>query len=797
MRVPLSWLSEFIELPETDRLVELLTTIGLKVESVERLGEGIEGVVVAQVLGIEPHPNADKLTLVDIDDGSEKRRVVCGAKNFAVDDLVPLARPGAKLPGGLEISRSKIRGELSDGMLCSAREMGLGDDHSGIYVLPPSPLGADVRSVLGLDDVVIELEVTPNRPDELSLIGIAREVAAATGGSVVVPEVTLEDVGPDAASLVKIEVADPLGCPVYLGRVVTDVSVGPSPVWVQRRLRAAGYRPVSNVVDATNYVLLVTGQPLHAFDLDKVGGSKIIVRRAGSGEKITTLDGDARELDVDDLVIADAERPMAIAGVMGGLETEVSVQTKRVILESAHFDPRSIARSAKRHGLRSEASARFERGSDPRNIEYPASLATSLMVDWAGGRASAGSVVVGSAPELGQPIALRPDRCRTILGFDISDEEMVDALTRLDLSPTLHDGVIRVERLSRRGDLVLEEDLIEEVARLGGYDRVPSTLPVGRYRAGSLTRAQILTRRIRSTLAGAGLFEAYTPTFIGPDDLTVLGIEANHAWGRPLSVTNPLSRDESLLRTSLIPGLLQSVKTNTSRRNIDVRLFEIGRVFHRSDGQLPNEPERLGIVVTGTQRQEWLSGERELDFFDLKGALEVLFSALRTPDVRFVDSEWPPAHPTRSALITTGGRTLGVAGELDPSLAEEADLGTRVFFAEIDLDVLIETATDPQPTAQVWKFPAVLLDLAIVIEDAIAIDRILEAVQGVGGGHLESARVFDVYRGAQVDSGYRSVAISLVFRSEERTMTESEAIEVRDQIAEEMSSRFGAQVRGS
>ncbi|HLF70406.1 MAG TPA: phenylalanine--tRNA ligase subunit beta, partial [Actinomycetota bacterium] len=558
-----------------------------------------------------------------------------------------------------------------------------------------------------------------------------------------------------------------------------------------------GYRPVSNVVDATNYVLLVTGQPLHAFDLDKVGGSKILVRRAGSGEKITTLDGEVRELDTDDLVIADSNVPVAIAGVMGGIETEVSAGTKRVMLESAHFDPRSIARSAKRHGLRSEASARFERGSDPRNVEYPAALAASLMVDWAGGRVAAGNVVVGSAPELGQPIELRPERCRAILGFDISGDEMVDALTRLGLSPTLSDGVIRVARLSRRGDLQLEEDLIEEVARLGGYDRVPSTLASGRYRAGSLTRAQILIRRIRSALAGAGLFEAYTPTFIGPDDLAVLGIEDDHAWGGPLRVTNPLSRDESLLRTSLIPGLLQCVKTNISRRNLDIRLFEIGRVFHGSDGQLPNEPERLSVVIAGTQRQEWLSEERELDLFDLKGALEVLFSSLRTPDVRFVDSAGHPAHPTRSCLVTTGGRTLGVLGELDPTIAEAADLGIRVFFAEIELEALIETAADPQPTQQVWRFPAVLLDLAMVIEESIPIDAILGVVHSVGGDHLESARIFDVYRGAQVESGYRSVAISLVFRNEERTMTESEAIEVRDRIAAELSSRFGAQVRGS
>jgi phenylalanyl-tRNA synthetase beta chain len=799
MLVPLSWLADYVVIDrDADSLAAALTSAGLKVEAIHRPGADIEGVVVGEVTAIMPHPNADKLLVVEVTTGVSARRIVCGAHNFKVGDKVPVALPGARLPGDVTIGRAIIRGEVSEGMLCSARELGVADDHSGILVLPPdAELGAEVTKVLGLDDVILDIEVTTNRPDAMSLLGIAREVAAITGGHVTFPALRMNRPtpgSPPVEELAQVTVEDPAGSPRYLARVITGVTPGPSPEWVAKRLTAAGVRPISNVVDATNYALLVTGHPMHAFDLDTLSGSKIVVRRAAEAETLVTIDGVTRELVADDLVIADAEAPVALAGIMGGRDTEVSDSTTRILLESAYFDPASVLRSSKRHGLRSEASARFERGADPNNVPYAAELASALIQEWAGGESAPGAIDVYPEPVEPWSLILRPQRVNEVLGTDLSVEEMVDDLRRLGLNPLVEDGLIRVTVPTRRPDLRAEWDLIEEIARLTGYDRIPSRIPSGA-RVGGLNRPQRLQRRVRNLLAGAGLFEAVTTAMIGPADLDRMGYPPEHPDRAALRVTNPLTVDESILRPSLLPGLVASAARNVARRNLAVRLFEVGRCFvPRETNLLPEEPLRLGIVLHGPTPQEWHTPSRELDFFDLKGIVELLMEGLRI-DYTFGPTTRDPFTPGRTAALVAPGGAFGTIGELKAATAERYGFTNRVVAAELELGRLLELARDPGEAKEPPRFPPVLLDLAVVVPEAVEAAEVTELARAAGGSALAEVRIFDVYRGEQAGAGRKSLALSLTFLRPDRTLTQDEAVAARDAIAAALRSRLGAEVR--
>jgi phenylalanyl-tRNA synthetase beta chain len=797
--VPLSWLADYVVIDrDAESLAAALTSAGLKVESIHRPGADIEGVVVGEVREIMPHPNADKLLMVDVSTGVSVRQIVCGAHNFQVGDKVPVALPGAHLPGDVTIGRTTIRGEVSEGMLCSARELGVADDHSGILVLPPdAELGAEVTKVLGLDDVILDIEVTTNRPDAMSLLGIAREVAAITGGHVTFPALRMNRAtpgSPPVEDLAQVTVEDPAGSPRYLARVITGVTPGPSPDWVAKRLTAAGVRPISNIVDATNYALLVTGHPMHAFDLDKLAGSKIVVRRAAEGEKIVTIDGDTRELVPDDLVIADAEGPVALAGIMGGRDTEVSDSTTRILLESAYFDPASVLRTSKRHGLRSEASARFERGADPNNVPYAAELASALIQEWAGGESAPGAIDVYPEPVEPWSLTLRPERVNEVLGTNLSVEEMVDDLRRLGLNPVIEDGRIRVTVPTRRPDLRAEWDLIEEIARLTGYDRIPSRIPTGA-RVGGLNRPQRLQRRVHNLLTGAGLFEAVTTAMIGPADLDRMGYPPDHPARKALRLTNPLTVDESILRPSLLPGLVASAARNVARRNLIVRLFEVGRCFvPRETNLLPEEPLRLGMVMHGPTPQEWHTPSRELDFFDLKGVVELLMEGLRI-DYTFGPATRDPFVPGRTAALVVPGGAFGTIGELTPATAERYGFTNRVVAAELELGKLIELARDPAQAKEPTRFPPVLLDLAVVVPEQVEAAEVMELARSAGGSALVDVRVFDVYRGEQAGEGRKSLALSLTFLRPDRTLTQDEAVAARDAIAAALQRRLGAEVR--
>ncbi|HMC05119.1 MAG TPA: phenylalanine--tRNA ligase subunit beta [Actinomycetota bacterium] len=802
MLVPLSWLADYVDIDrDADSLAAALTSAGLKVEAIHRPGADIEGVVVGEVKAVMPHVDADKLLVVDVSTGVSVRPIVCGAHNFKVGDKVPVALPGARLPGDVTIGRATIRGEVSEGMLCSARELGVADDHSGILVLPPdAELGAEVTKVLGLDDVILDIEVTTNRPDAMSLLGIAREVAAITGGHVTFPALRMNRPtpgSPPVEELAQVTVEDPAGSPRYLARVITGVTPGPSPEWVAKRLTAAGVRPISNIVDATNYALLVTGHPMHAFDLDKLSGSKIVVRRAsstGQGERIVTIDGATRELVADDLVIADAEAPVALAGIMGGRDTEVSDSTTRILLESAYFDPASVLRSSKRHGVRSEASARFERGADPNNVPYAAELASALIQEWAGGESAPGVIDVYPEPVEPWSLTLRPERANEVLGTGLGVEEMVDDLRRLGLNPVVEDGLIRVAVPTRRPDLRAEWDLIEEIARLTGYDRIPSRIPSGA-RVGGLNRPQRLHRRVRNLLTGAGLFEAVTTAMIGPADLDRMGYPPENRARAALRVTNPLTVDESILRPSLLPGLVASAARNVARRNLCVRLFEVGRCFlPRETNLLPSEPLRLGIVLHGPTPQEWHTPSRELDFFDLKGIVEMLMEALRI-DHTFGPTTRDLFTPGRTAALVAPGGAFGTIGELAAATAERYGFTNRVVAAELELGRLLELARDPGAALEPPKFPPVLLDLAVAVPEAVEAAEIIELARSAGGSALVEVRIFDVYRGEQAGAGRKSLALSLTFLRPDRTLTQDEAVAARDAIAAALRARLGAEVR--
>jgi len=796
MKVPLNWLAEFVEINGSpEEIAAKLTGAGMKVEKIHRTGEGIEGIIVGEVSEVAPHPNADKLSVVKVRTGCMDISVVCGATNFSAGDRVPVAQPGSKVPKMGEIGRRKFRGVPSEGMLCSAAELGLGDDHSGIMVLDPqSVVGTDLKDALGLGEAVLELEINPNRPDAMGLIGIAREVSACTGAklkdfnSMLAFGVSESQAGRFAA----VEIRDQQGCPRYMARVIEGAGFGPAPLWARQRLTLSGVRPISAIVDATNYAMLVTGQPQHAFDMDKVGGGKIVVRRAAAGEGMKTIDGVVRRLDPQDLVIADDRVPIALAGVMGGQDTEVTDVTTRVILETAAFEPRSIFRTSRRHGLRSEASARFERGVDPNGVDLASRLATALIVGWAGGAAAAGSVDVYPVAVERQSITMRPQRARDLLGVDLTAEQMSGALARLGLNPQGENGLIRTTVPTFRVDLKGEEDLVEEVARVIGYDAIPTTLPAGSNRAGKLSDEERLLRKLRRALIGAGLFEARTSSLVGAADLEKIGISAERAT----RLANPLSQDESLLRPSILPGLLRSAAVNFSRRPGDVRLFEIGKTFHPNGVDAPTERLRLAIALGGVTPQEWHSPARELDFYDLKGAVETVLRTLSIRDASFEERQESPFHPTRAAgLFAADGTRLGSFGELQPQVADRAGVPARFGVGEFDLDAMLPLAGEPLPPPDPSRFPAVLLDLAVVVPDAVDSKSLLTTAEAAGGSLLESVRLIDVYRGEQVGSGKKSIAIAMAFRSPERTLGEGEAIESRDAIAKAIVDRYGGRVR--
>ena len=817
MRVPISWLLDYVKVdqPNARDIAERLTLAGLKVEHIEVLGEDIDNVVVARVLEIEELTEFKKpIRYVALTDGKDERHVICGATNFAVGDLVAYARPPALLPGDFRVEKRAAYGHDSDGMICSARELGLGDDHTGIIVLDPElTLGTDIVDVLGLRDTVLELSVNPDRGYALSLRGVAREVATAYRADYRDPAIL--DVPTAGSDGYAVRIDDVAGCNRYVARTITGLDTSAkSPQWLQRRLTLAGMRPISLAVDVTNHVMLDLGQPLHAFDRARLSGD-IVVRRAASGESITTLDDAVRRLDPADLVIADDSGAIAIAGVMGGASTEIHAGTTDIVLEAAHFDPVSVAFTARRHRLMSEASRRFERGVDDAVADAAAEAAVRLLVQ-AGGAAS-GPVTDIDKREPREVIRLDPRLPGRLAGVGYSADTVQARLVDIGCSVDTRSEPFVVSPPSWRPDLRRPVDLVEEVVRLEGYDALPTTLP--RAPAGrGLTRSQRQRRRVGRALAAAGYAEVLSYPFVGTGIADSLMLSKDDDRRPTVRVANPVSEEEPLMRASLLPGLLTALARNVGRGFPDVALYELGPVFRWTepakmprpavaarpddaqlatmDGALPNQPLHVAVALAGRwERPGWWGAGRAAEWSDaVEAARTIAHSVDAAVDV--VAADVAPWHPGRCAAIVVDHVVVGHAGELHPRVVEALGLPARSCAMELALDPVLAAAPEVVPAPAVSAYPPATLDVALVVDVDVPVAAVAEALRAGAGPLLEDLRLFDVYVGEQVGAGRRSLAFSLRLRATDRTLTVEEAVAVRDDAVSIAAERCGATLRG-
>ncbi len=828
MRVPLSWLREFVDVDLTpEALAERLTLLGMEVRGIVRWGEDWRNVVVGELLSVERHPRADRLSLTRVNVGSgEPLDIVCGATNIAAGQRVPVALPGAVLPGGRHIERTEKMGVVSNGMLCSGDELGLTADADGILILPAdAPIGKPLVDLFG--DVVLDVDVKPNRGDALSIVGLAREVAAVTGGPLRLPPTDLVETGRPTAERLRVDVLDPDLCPRFVGRWVSDVRIGPSPDAVQMRLLAAGHRPISNVVDASNYVMVELGKPIHTFDAAAVHDGRIIVRRATAGEPFETLDHVKRELDPDTLVIADATGPIGIAGVMGGLTSEIGEGTTDVVVESAIFDPISIRRTAFRYALRSDASLRFEKGQEWRLARVGADRTARLIADWAGGQVAPG--VVDTAPnDPPQPrVAFRPSRVNRLLGTEIGTDDQRALLARvgIETAPAAGPTTIRVAAGSKplevaagdaevieatiptwRRDLLVEADLTEEIIRVRGYELVPASLPdtpMPTYRPDPLA----VRTAVRRMLIGAGLTEVVTPALVAPklverfparDDGAPDDEPEQRPGGRPVVVTNPLSSQHSVLRQSLLGSLLEVVSTNLRYGRDDVAIFEVGKGYGAPDERSTREWWRLGLALTGAaEPATWDRPARPYDLDDAKGIVDLICRRLGLPRPAFeriVDD--PNLHPGRAARVTAGGRLTGRLGELHPDVIADLDLrAERVYVAELAIAGLAGGQPTPYRVTAPSRQPTVERDLAIIVDADRPAAEVEAAIRRHGGPLLRDVALFDLYRGRPLAETDKSLAYRLTLRDDERTLTEAELDAAVAGVVAGLSDELGARFR--
>ena len=797
MKVSLRWLEDYIELPTQDprELKRVLDAIGHNVESVDVVEPDWTGVYVARVDGIRPHPNADKVRLCIVNTGRDQIEVVCGAWNFEPGAKVAFAVPGAVLPGGMEIGRRQIRGIESAGMILSERELGLGDDHAGILVLDPdAPVGVDFSELVALPDVIFDLEITSNRPDAMSMVGIARDLSAYYDIPYTLPPIEPPTSGDP--SRIKVRIEDPSGCYRFVARELRGAKIASSPFWMRQRLRAAGVRPISNVVDVSNYVMLELGQPLHAFDLDKVTDESIVVRRAKPGEKLVTLDGVERTLVSDDLVVADAIKASGLAGTMGGQESEVSATTGRVLIEAAAWDPPTIMYMSRRHGLLSEASRRFERGVDPNLPPDAAARAARLMVELAGGTTPADYIDEVARVVEPASIQLHLSEVTRILGDDVPTSEVAPLLKRLHLGVEGSDP-LTVTVPTYRPDLTRPVDLVEEVARLFGLDNFAETVPTGP--GGGWTVQQRRHRMVRRILTGAGFSQAVNLAFLGLGDLEAFAYPLDHEDRRAISVKNPLNDELASLRTSMVPGLLRSLRYNVGRDLADVALFEIGRVFHNrhwtEDSRVPDQPDRLAFAaVGGFGPHAPGSPARKADGHVATSTWKLIGEGMGL-SYELKAASHPGFHPGRTADVFVDGVRIGHVGEIHPVTAAAYDLEGRVAAGELNLAPIIAPVPDWQ-LMEPSPYPPVEFDLAFEVDEALPAADLLRATSAPHADLLEAARVFDEFRGPSLPPERKSLAVRYVFRAPDHTLTTEETAALRrDLIAAAQS--LGAILRGA
>ena len=794
MKFTLDWLSEFVDLPTNDpeEITAAFESLGHEVEGWERLETRFTDVVIGKVLEVGAHPNADKVRVTQVDIGDEVLDIICGAWNFDAGAIVPVAKPGAVLQGDFEITQRKIRGVTSNGMICSESELEVGEDADGIMVLDTDypdaaqKLGEDFHRLLPDNDIVFDVTITPNRPDCMSVYGLARELAAYYEIPIAEPHLDY----PTGEAAVSVTILDDTACPRFVGREVHGITVGSSPHRIRARLAAAGVRPISNVVDASNYAMIEFGHPTHAFDSDRLGES-VVVRLAAEGEPITTLDGITRELLSSDIVVADARRPVAIAGVMGGADTEVIDETKNVLVEAAYWDPPSVLLTSRRLGLRSEASARFERGMDPEFCTFAADRVAQLLIETAGGEV-AGLVDAYPAPPIPRVLDLSMDEIERVLGIRMSPQAAASLLERLGFGVTGSDP-LRVEVPTRRPDVNRPVDLIEEVARLYGYDNIPARLRFGD--GIGLPDRERRLRAMRSLLAGAGYHEIISFSFIGAADLDVLDLAADDPARTGIPVVNPLRDEEGVMRTTLLAGLLKGAAGNLAKRIDDVRLFEIGKVFLPGSGVLPEQPDRLGFVAAGRTAHSWDGETRGYDAYDATGLWEVIARATGVDGAEVRAVSRAPFHPGRAAEIVLDGTVLGTVGEIHPAVADSLGIEGRMIAGELDLDPLV-VAGEPWLFRQPSNYPPQMFDLAFEVDATVPAGSILTAIDGAGQGLIEKRRIFDVYEGDPIPVGRKSLAINLVVRAPDRTMSDEDVAPLRRAIVEAVEQATGANLRG-
>jgi phenylalanyl-tRNA synthetase beta chain len=802
MLVSLRWLKDYVDIRiPLGELVDCLTMAGLEVEEVKEIGPAFTNVVVAKILSVKTHPETDKYYFCDVAVGESTYPVVCGARNIKPGDVVPLARSGATLPGGYTIKSSKIRGAVSEGMLCSEQELGIGDDASGVMILPCDfAVGLDLAEALNLKDMILDVGITPNRSDCLSIIGIAREIAAITGSMLKYPDTAVAENEEDIKSITSVAILDPDLCPRYSARIIKDVTIKPSPLWIRQRLEAVGLRAINNIVDVTNYVMMELGQPLHAFDFRFLEEGRIVVRRSRGGETFTSLDDKERVLETDTLMICDGKKPVAIGGIMGGLNSEVKEDTKTILLESAYFTPSSIRKSSKSLGMSTDAAFRFGRGIDPEGVVRALNRAAQVMAEISGGRVCRGYIdeypqKVASARD----IELRRGRVNEILGTDIDAAEIVKILESLEMTIRAEkDGVYRVTPPTYRVDIAREIDLIEEVARLYGYDRIPATLPPVSVTAVIKDHQQVVVDRIREIMKGSGYSEIITFSFISPDSAQRLGISEDDNRRKVVKIKNPLTEDQSVMRTTLVNSLLETMKKNAHNGCLDLKMFEIGRVFfHKKEGELPIEKNRIGCLITGRYYDDLWSSSTGADFYDLKGCMENIFDGLKIAGLEFRSSFGETfLHPGKACGIYAKDQFIGFAGEVHPDTLIRMDLKNRAYVAEIDLDIVSDMFSGEVLYYDLPRFPSVVRDVAFVISQEMEADKMLKLVIEMDKELLEKVNVFDVYIDKNIPQGKKSLGIRFVYRASDRTLTDDEVNQLHGEIVKGIVGLTGARIRG-
>ncbi len=805
MKVSLSWLQEYVPLPDgVAPLAEKLTMVGLEVDTIEDRFGYLDTVKVARVEAVSPHPNADKLKCCTVSTGEHRAEVVCGAPNVAAGQLVPLALPGTVLPDGREIRSATIRGVASYGMICSRAELELSGDHSGIWVLPDAlPLGVSVAQALDLSDHVLDIDLTPNRPDCLSIIGVAREIAAFSDQALTMPDTGIEEKGEAIQERTSVTIEDPDLCPRYAARLIEDVTVGSSPDWLQERLRSVGQRPINNIVDITNFVMLEMGQPLHAFDFDRLAGQRIVVRRARPGEAFVSLDQKERRLDADMLMICDGEKPVAIGGVMGGLNSEVEPATRNILLESACFNPVSIRKTAKKLGLHTEASHRFERGVDPDGTLAALDRAARLIAELGQGRLVTGAIDAHPGKTPMRSISLDIAATNRLLGTNLDGSEISRLLAAIGIETEAVAGDpdrISVTPPSFRVDLIQPEDIMEEVARTWGYDRIPTRLPrIAADRAG-LTPLRRTKLRLGRLMNGQGFTETVNYSFIRADAADVLLLAEDDPRRRSVKILNPISEDQAVMRTTLIPGLLETLGRNLAHQVKNLRYFELGKVFtDRGADEQPHEEEMLAGLWSGDRAAAaWHAKPVPCDFYDIKGAVESLLKALRIEGVAYQTPDAGTAPYLRAgaaaAVVAADGTPLGVLGALAPEVAAGFDLKQSVFIFELAVSRLHAIIPDTITARPIPVYPSIARDITLIVPRALAAEAVCRHIRNSGEALVEDVRIFDVFEGVPIPDAKKSLSVRVTYRSPEATLEDDAVNTIHQRLSAQLLEAFQAQL---